>query len=76
MGYRTLEDLKNMSEVQVDEKIIPAIADLEVTLVMGSRLRKLIKVETRSMGGLMGPEAEGNSSRRRCSCTIRGASRA
>ena len=43
MGHRTLKDLENMSEVQVDEKIIPAIADLEVTLVMGSRLRKLIK---------------------------------
>ena len=32
-----------MSEVQVYEKIIPAVADLEVTLVMDSRLKKLIK---------------------------------
>ena len=32
-----------MSEVQVYEKIIPAIADLEVTLVMDSRPKKLIK---------------------------------
>ena len=36
MGCRTLEDLENVSEVQVDEKIIPAIADLDVPLVMGS----------------------------------------
>ena len=43
MGCRTLEDLENVSEVQVDEKIIPAIADLDVPLVMGSRLKKLIK---------------------------------
>ena len=43
MGHRTLKDLENMSEVQVYEKIIPAIADLEVTLVMDSRLKKLIK---------------------------------
>ena len=43
MGHRTFEDLKNMSEVQLNEKIIPTIADLEVTLVMGSRLKKLIK---------------------------------
>ena len=39
----TLEDLENVSEVQVDEEIIPAIADLGVPLVMGSRLAKLIK---------------------------------
>ena len=43
MGCRTLEDLENVSEVQVDERIIPAIADLDVPLVMGSRLKKLIK---------------------------------
>ena len=43
MGYRTLEDLKNVSEVQVDEKIIPAIADLDIPLVMSSRLKKLSK---------------------------------
>ena len=38
-----VEDLENVSEAQVDEKIIPAIADLDVPLVMGSRLKKLIK---------------------------------
>ena len=39
MGYRTLEDLRNMSEVQVDEKIIPATADLDIPLVLGCRWR-------------------------------------
>ena len=48
MGHRTFEDLKNMSEVQLNEKIIPTIADLEVTLVMGSRLKKLIKLRRES----------------------------
>ena len=43
MGCRTLEDLENVSEAQVDEKIIPAIADLGVPLVTSSRLKKLIK---------------------------------
>ena len=43
MGCRTLEDLENVSELQVDEKIIPAIADLDIPLVMSSRLKKLIK---------------------------------
>ena len=43
MGCRTLEDLENVSEIQVDERIIPAIADLDAPLVMGSRLKKLIK---------------------------------
>ena len=43
MGCRTLEDLENVSELQVDEKIIPAIADLDTPLVMSSRLKKLIK---------------------------------
>ena len=38
MGYRTLEDLKNMSEVQVDDKIIPAIADLDIPLVLGCKV--------------------------------------
>ena len=32
-----------MSEAQVDDKIIPAIADLDIPLVMSSRLKKLIK---------------------------------
>ena len=43
MGCRRLEDLENVSEMQVDEKIIPAVKDLDVPLVMGSRLKKLIK---------------------------------
>ena len=43
MRYRTLEDLENVSEAQVDEKIIPAITDLDVPLVTSSRLKKLIK---------------------------------
>ena len=40
---RTLEDLGNTSEVQADERIIPDITDLDVPLVMGSRLREPIK---------------------------------
>ena len=43
MGCRTLEDLENVSEAQVDEKIIPAIADLGVPLVTSSRLKRLSK---------------------------------
>ena len=43
MGCRTLEDLENLSEAQVEDKIIPAITDLDTPLVMGSRLKKLIK---------------------------------
>ena len=42
MGYRTLEDLENVAEAQVDEQIIPAITDLDVPLVMDRRL-KLVK---------------------------------
>ena len=41
MGHSALKDAE--VQVQVYEKIIPAIADLEVTLVMGSRPRKLMK---------------------------------
>ena len=37
MRYRTLEDLKNVSEVRWTK--IPAIADLDTPLVMGSRRR-------------------------------------
>ena len=48
MGHRTFEDLKNMSEVQLNEKIIPTIADLEVIVVMGSRLKKLVKLRRES----------------------------
>ena len=40
MGHRTLKDLETLSEV--DEKIIPAIAELEDPLVMSSRLKKLM----------------------------------
>ena len=40
MGHRTLKDLDTLSEV--DEKIIPAIAELEDPLVMSSRLKKLM----------------------------------
>ena len=43
MGCRILEDLEIVSEEQVDEKIIPAIADLDVPLVTSSRLKKAIK---------------------------------
>ena len=39
----TLEDNEDVSEMQADEKIILAIADLDVPLIMGSRLKKLIK---------------------------------
>ena len=42
MGYSTLEVLEDVSEAQVDEKIIPAIADLDVPLVTNSQ-QKLIK---------------------------------
>ena len=42
MGYRALEDPENVSEAQVNE-IIPAITDLDVPLVISSRLKKLIK---------------------------------
>ena len=50
MGCRTLEDLENVSEVQVDERIIPAIADLDVPLVMGSRLMRQSRKQRRSLG--------------------------
>ena len=43
IGCRTLEDLGNTSEVQADERIIPDITDLDVPLVMGSRLREPIR---------------------------------
>ena len=43
MEYRTLEDPENVSEAQVDKKIIPAITDLDVPLVINSRLKKLTK---------------------------------
>ena len=34
MGYSALEVLENVSEAQVDEKIFPAIADLDVPLAI------------------------------------------
>ena len=43
IGCRTLEDLENTSEVQADERIIPAITDSDVPVVMGSRLKEPIK---------------------------------
>ena len=39
----TLEGRESASEAQVDEDIMPAIADLDVPLVMGRRPKKLIK---------------------------------
>ena len=39
----TLEGRESVAEVQVDEGIIPVIADLDVPLVMGRRPKKLIK---------------------------------
>ena len=43
MRCTTREDRENLSEAQVDDKIIPAITDLDIPLVMSSRLKKLIK---------------------------------
>ena len=54
MGYRTLNDLEDVSELQVDERIIPAIADLDSPLVMGSRLKRLIR-QFRNIEGLVRP---------------------
>ena len=39
-----------MSEAQADEETIPAIADLDVPLVMGSRPKELIKRYRRQQG--------------------------
>ena len=38
-GYSTLKVLENVSEAQVDEKIIPAIAELDVPLVTNNQQR-------------------------------------
>ncbi len=43
IGCRTLEGCESTSEGQADERIIPAITDLDVPLVMGSRLKEPIK---------------------------------
>ncbi len=43
MGYKTLKDLGIASEVQADERPIPDIADFDVPLIMGSRLKEPIK---------------------------------
>ena len=43
VGCRTLEDLEQMSDATVDDKIIASIADLLQPIVQGSRLKKLIK---------------------------------
>ena len=52
MGYSALEVLENVSEAQVDEKIIPAIADLDVPLVTNNqqKLIQAIREATRSHG--------------------------
>ena len=52
MGYSTLEVLEDVSEAQVDEKIIPAIADLDVPLVTNNqqKLIQAIREATRSHG--------------------------
>ncbi len=42
MGYTTREDLENWSGAQIDDKIIPAITDLDIPLDMSSRLERLI----------------------------------
>ena len=34
MGYSALEVLENVSEAQVDEKVFPSIADLDVPLAI------------------------------------------
>ena len=60
MGRKKLEDLEDLSEPQVEDKIIPAITQLDTPLVMGSRLKSLSK-HTRGSRGLMGAEAEDNS---------------
>ena len=36
IGYRTLGDLGNTSEVQAGERVIPGITDLALPLVMGT----------------------------------------
>ena len=59
MGYRALEDPENVSEAQLNEKIIPAITDLDVPLVTSSRPKKLIKAireAARSHGAEIGGE--------------------
>ncbi len=43
IGCRPLEGLESTSEVQEDERIIPAITNLDVPLVMVSRLKEPIK---------------------------------
>ena len=50
VGCRTVEDPENVSEAQADEETIPAIADLDVPLVMGSRPKELIKQYRRLQG--------------------------
>ena len=59
----TLEDNEDVSEMQADEKIILAIADLDVPLIMGSRLKKLIKAIQEAQV-LLGLEARRSGGRR------------
>ena len=58
MGCRTLEVLENVSEAQVDEESIPAIADLGVPLVTKQQTKKLFKAYARERGS-HGAEIEG-----------------
>ena len=53
MEYRTLEDPENVSEAQVDKKIIPAITDLDVPLVI-QPTEEADQSNTRGREGLMG----------------------
>ena len=55
MGCRTLGDLENVSELQVDE----IITDLEAPLVMGSRLKRLIRTIQEASRVSLGPEHAG-----------------
>ena len=57
-----VEDPENVSEAQADAEIIPAIADLDVPRVMGSRPKELIKQYRRQQGS-RGTEAEGRCGR-------------
>ena len=42
IGGRTLGDLRNTSEVQASERIIPDITDLDPPVAMGNRMREPI----------------------------------
>ena len=63
MGRGTLEDLENVSEAQVNEEIIPTIADMNVPLVMGEANDQ---GNTEGSKSLVRQEAEGSSGGRGC----------